>query len=60
MSGEDELPCVAVGGVEVYVYFEGGELRISVDYEDVDASVVTEAGTVPTRVMLGDVVYRQG
>lgn len=36
------------------------ELRLSVDYEDADASVVTEAGTVPTRVMFGDVVYRQG
>jgi hypothetical protein len=54
--GDDELPCLEVGGVQVYVYFEGGELRVSVHYDGADAAVVTEAGTVPTRVSLGDLV----
>lgn len=59
-SSDDELPCVKIGGVLVFAYFQDGELCIGVDYEDADEAVLSEAGTVPTRVDLSDVVYRQG
>lgn len=55
------LPCIENAGVQVYAYFKDGELCVSVDYDGADASVLTEEGTVPTRVMLGgEVTYRQG
>lgn len=54
-------PGIETAGVLVLVYFEDGELCVSVDYDGADASVLTEEGTVPTRVMLGgEVAYRQG
>jgi hypothetical protein len=54
-------PCVEIGGVQVYVYFGGGELRISTHYDTADPDVLTEMGTVPTRVSIGgDMEYFQG
>lgn len=58
---EDSLPCVEIGGVQVYVYFADGELRISTHYDDAYPEVQTEAGSIPTRVSIGgDVEYFQG
>jgi len=61
-EGEEfSRPCVEIGGVQVYVYFEDGELRISTHYDTADPDVLTEAGTVPTRVSIGgDMEYFQG
>jgi len=57
----DGLPCVEIGGVQVYVYFADGELRVSTHYDTAYPEVLTEAGTVPTRVSIGgDVEYFQG
>lgn len=57
----DTRPCVTIGGVQVYVYFDDGELRVSVHYDTAHPEVMTEAGTIPTRVSLGgDVEYFQG
>lgn len=58
---DDTLPCVEIGGVQVYVYFADGELRISTHYDTAHPEVQTEAGTIPTRVSIGgDVEYFQG
>jgi len=58
---DDTLPCVEIGGVQVYVYFADGELRISTHYDTAYPEVQTEAGTIPTRVSIGgDVEYFQG
>jgi hypothetical protein len=46
------LPCIVVGGVQVYAYFKGGELVVSVDYDTADDQVVNDRGCVPTRVTL--------
>lgn len=50
---EGERPCMVVGGVQVYAYFESGELCVSVDYEGAVPQVRNEEGVVPTRVALG-------
>jgi hypothetical protein len=38
-DGEAERPCLVVGGVQVYAYFEDGRLVVSID---VDADVYLE------------------
>lgn len=54
-------PCIEIGGVQVYVYFADGELRISTHYDTANPEVLSEAGTVPTRVSIGgDMEYFQG
>lgn len=52
-DNEYSRPCVEIAGVQVYVYFGGGQLRVSVHYDGADAAVLTDEGTVPTRVTLG-------
>lgn len=52
-DNEYSRPCVEIGGVQVYVYFGGGALRVSVHYDGADPEVLTEAGTVPTHINLG-------
>lgn len=47
------LPCLVVGGVQVYAYFKGGELVVSVDYDTASDAVANAEGCVPTRVTLG-------
>jgi hypothetical protein len=58
-DGDGSLPCLMVGGIQVYAYFKGGELVVSVHYDTADARITTDEGTVPTRVSLGgeDVHY---
>ncbi len=54
--GEDSdssLPCLIISGVQVYAYFEGGELVVSVDYDTAGDTVTNAEGCVPTRVFLG-------
>ena len=45
----DSLPCVDIGGVQVYTYFKHGELHINVHYDGLDIDAVT-----PTLLTLGD------
>lgn len=52
-DSDGSLPCLMVGGVQVYAYFKGGELVVSVDYDTADDKVTTDEGCVPTRVTLG-------
>jgi hypothetical protein len=60
-EGDGVLPCIEVGGVQVYAYFADGELRVSVHYDEAYPEVLTQAGTVPTRVSIGgDIEYFQG
>jgi hypothetical protein len=47
------LPCLVVGGVQVYAYFKDGELVVSVNYDAADDKVTNDEGCVPTRVVLG-------
>lgn len=54
MAGEGTLPCLVVGGVQVYAYFEGGQLCVSLNYETPDPFVMDGDGAVPTRVTVGD------
>lgn len=42
------LPCVTIGGAQVYTYFRDGELHISVNYDDIATT------TLPTIVTLSD------
>jgi hypothetical protein len=61
MGSDGVLPCIEVGGVQVYAYFADCELRVSIHYDTADAEVLTKEGTVPTRVSIGDSVeYFQG
>ncbi len=50
---DDGLPCLVVGGVQVYAYFKGGELVIGAHYDTADDAVVNADGCVPTRVNIG-------
>lgn len=60
-EGDGVLPCIEVGGIQVYAYFADGELRVSVHYDEAYPEVLTEAGTVPTRVSIGgDIEYFPG
>jgi hypothetical protein len=54
-DSDGSLPCLVVGGVQVYAYFQGGELVVSVDYDTTDDAVARQHahGRVPTRVTLG-------
>jgi len=52
-DGDGSLPCLVVGGVQVYAYFKGGELVVSVDYDTASDKVSNAEGCVPTRVTLG-------
>lgn len=52
-DSDGSLPCLTVGGVQVYAYFEGGELVVSVHYDTADDAVSNDKGCVPTRVVLG-------
>lgn len=52
-NDERSLPCIEIAGVQVYVYFDGGELRISAHYDTADEEVQTERRTVPTRISVG-------
>jgi hypothetical protein len=52
-DSDGTLPCLVVGGVQVYAYFKGGELVVSVDYDTADNAVGNAEGCVPTRVTLG-------
>jgi hypothetical protein len=53
--------CVEIGGVQVFVYFDNGWLRISPHYDTADPEVMTPEETVPTRVSGGDgsIVYEE-
>lgn len=53
MGAGHTRPCLVVAGVQVYVYLDGGELRVSVDYDTASPFVTDGEGNVPTRVMLG-------
>lgn len=48
------LPCIEVGGVQVYAYADEGVLRISAHFDEADPQVFdfysTYAGTEPTKV----------
>lgn len=60
-DNEYSRPCIEIGGVQVYVYFGGGELHVSTYYDTAHPDVQTEAGTIPTRVSVGgDMEYFQG
>jgi hypothetical protein len=50
---DDTLPCLMVGGVQVYAYFGNGELVISAHYDTADDAVVNANKCVPTRVNIG-------
>ncbi len=53
-ADERTRPCLEVGGVQVYAYYERGELRIGVHYDDAVSEVLSAQGAVPaTRVTLG-------
>jgi hypothetical protein len=52
-DSDGSLPCLVVGGVQVYAYFEAGELVVSVDYDSTEDAVGNDEGRVPTRVTLG-------
>lgn len=60
MDEEDTLPCLEVGGVQVYAYFEGGRLRVSVHYDTAEEVVVSSQGTIPTRIDAGPTTVREG
>lgn len=52
------LPCLEVGGVQVYAYVENGVLRVSVDYSNGDVSTATpfdigNDGGIPTVIDAG-------
>jgi hypothetical protein len=55
----DTLPCVEIGGVQVYVYFTAaGVLTVSAHYDTTEPQMQTSGGNVPTRVDLGgEVVF---
>jgi hypothetical protein len=52
-DSDGSLPCLTVGGVQVYAYFEAGALVVSVHYDTADNAVANDEGCVPTRVLLG-------
>jgi hypothetical protein len=41
MEADETLPCLVVGGVQVYAYLKDGELRVSVDTEGAEIAVDT-------------------
>ncbi len=46
-DGDGTLPCLVIGGVQVYAYFEGGRLRISIDTDTADEASRNRYGYVP-------------
>lgn len=54
------LPCIEVGGVQVYAYFSDGVLHVSTHYDTADPEVLTEDDTVPTEVNVGGTVVWRG
>ncbi len=46
-------PCIEIGGVQVYAYFDEGVLRVSLDYETADLTVIADDGVVPTEISVG-------
>lgn len=59
MTGSDEtadlaLPCIEVGGVQVYAYFDEGVLRIAAHYDSAWPEVQAEDAEVPTEIWAGD------
>jgi hypothetical protein len=55
-----ELPCMVIGGVQVYAYLNGetGALRVSVDLDDTAAWLVGEDDVVPLEIAVqGETVF---
>ncbi len=53
-----ELPCVTVGGAQVYVYVENGVLRVSVDLDGAEAPLRRADNVIPLHVTVqGDEVF---
>ncbi len=54
-----QLPCLEVGGVQIYGYFDEGRLIVSLHYDTADPEVQAEDGEVPTEVHggAGEVVW---
>jgi hypothetical protein len=49
------LPSVQVGGAQVFVYIDPDDgLRISVHLDQTAPDLVTQNGTVPMRIVVGD------
>lgn len=59
-DGTEALPCIEIGGVQVYAYVRDGILVVSIDTETADASDDTPfalfgSDQVPVTVNVGDV-----
>ncbi len=54
-DGTRALPCIEVGGAQVYAYVEDGVLRVSVGLETADGEVfgLYDDGRVPVTVSVG-------
>lgn len=60
-GGPETYPCIEIGGVQVYAYFEDSVLHVSLDYDTADEAVQGQAGTVPTQITAsGTVVWLAG
>lgn len=60
-DSDGTLPCLTVGGVQVYAYFEDGVLRVSVDTETSEPEAQNEEGEVPIEFAIdGRVFVRAG
>ena len=61
-GGSETHPCIEIGGVQVYAYFDDGVLNISLHYDTADDAVLTDAGTVPTVIRGGggEVIWQEG
>lgn len=44
------LPCLVIGGVQVYAYVKDGELRVSLNYDTADKYLLGSEERVPTRI----------
>ena len=55
-DGTRALPCIEIGGAQVYAYVEDGVLRVSVDLDTADGEVfgLYEDSRVPVAVSMGD------
>lgn len=46
-DGDMSLPCIEVGGVQVYAYFKGGRLHVSVDVDTAHPEVLDDDHCLP-------------
>lgn len=59
---ETTRPCLLVGGVQVYAYFDEQtrQLVVSTHYDGAEGSAISGDGRVPTRVSIGGKVVFEG